>query len=553
MSKFWGPMFPDAGGGHFWGPDFPDRPGIIFGPTPVVAGFGPAGAGTFALVLENGFEITYGWITDLQKSYSGLERRASRRDTPKQTYRGSAFLVGGGPRATRSKLARYMATGREFLLALPHEALTLSGDATGSTLFVGDTTTCDWLQVDGQRAIVMNGDNSASCVVQAHTTSTISIDVDATDIALDGASIMPAMAVLLEAEQSFDRFMAERGADGLERWQITARASVAGFAGFAMGAGVILATHASRPVWDRGVDVEEQTASDSIHALTEVIDMDGRPLAVGNATAPDWGRSVAMTRTDVEEQHWLMAFLAYAKGRCHSWWLPTLRADLVPVSIEAGSAENKATLNFGDVSAGPLFDGLVVRAKVAGYAGNAITVTVTVGSYPDHGSISETGTAITIGWHLLVTTVADIEALLATSVLVDLISSSASGGSVAEDVFFNAPLSGGAPAVPQRLKIEGPSPETGDFFAWYPSQRSHLQISTLDAEGEETITRAQITGAVDDADGTITLDLDVALPSGDDVAMVSWLELCRFESDDIVVAFNDAGFSMREIARVVQR
>ena len=45
---------------------------------PPIPGIGPAGAATFVLELE-GAKVTYSWKTDIEPSWSGLEKRICRR------------------------------------------------------------------------------------------------------------------------------------------------------------------------------------------------------------------------------------------------------------------------------------------------------------------------------------------------------------------------------------------------------------------------------------------------------------------------------------------
>jgi hypothetical protein len=103
------------------------------------------------------------------------------------------------------------------------------------------------------------------------------------------------------------------------------------------------------------------------------------------------------------------------------------------------------------------------------------------------------------------------------------------------------------------LTIESGS-DAGDFFTWWPTHRTCLQIRQADG----TITYAQIDSAIDNGDETITIDIvdgdDVAITlSGSAVVLVSWLDLCRLESDEVTVAFDSGKFSMQAQARVVQR
>lgn len=540
-SKFWGPHFPDVwdvAGKVFWGPHFPDPGPELDLVTPV----GPDGVATFVLDLDAEMSVTFGWQTDIFKAHDGTERRASVLDHPRRAIRGSALLIGGpSVRTLRSELARYAAQGATFLLGLPFESITLSADSAGAAVAVpaGALASCDWAN-PGQRVVVVGTDRTAvKAVVQSASGTTITLDVAPGSSGKAGARIMPLVAVLLDPQQGFARY---RNAEGFERWSIVATAATfgwqtaavkallrgsdtgagslddvsfqaltAGAAGnniriemnddallgveitevgndltiafqagistmgdlatalqnastlvsmigiwdpsavlqvtdqFAFmnlsggsdgayaddGAGAVVATHGTRPVFDRRLVVDD-TADDSLQAMNEVIDLGGIPASVGQATAADWGRQIALRDVQGPSWQWLKKLLATVRGGQKSFWLPSWRDDL------------KAT---------------------------------------------------------------------------------ASGVNT--------------------LTIEGPDDEDGGFFAWYPT-RADIQI--VQADG--TITRATITAATDNGDGTITLTIGVTL-SASPITQVSWLELCRLESDEVSVSFVNHLFAMQATARVV--
>lgn len=549
-SKFWGPLFPDVRGvtaKPFWGPLFPD-PGD---PLDLVAPTGSAGVATFVLDLEDGMDVAFEWQTDIFKAYDGSEQRVALLEYPRRRISGQALLIGGGSvLRTRAQLARFAASGQPFLLGLPFEALLLTGDAASTTVTVaaGAIAACDWTN-PGQRAIVLGTDRTAlEAVVQAASGVTIDLDIAAGAVGAAGGYIMPAIAVYLDPQQDFARY---RTPDGIERWSITARAATFGFqksprastldieatypttcgnwvgvilqarevgiAGDAIrveadndslsgadfaevgtdvtlrfqpgittvgemtalinanatlikcvgawnegailgdgppgadtfaltqldggsdgdyagdGTGAIVATHALRPVFDRGL-LNPTTIDDAMQAMNEIVDFGGVPSNVGQAETPDWSRMISVDLPQDGEWQWMKRFLGTVRGRQRAFWLPTWRRDLVPVSSSPGE-----------------------------------------------------------------------------------------------------------------LTIEGPSDDDGGFFTWYPA-RTDIQIRQADG----SITRATISAAVDNGDGTITLTTGVTL-SGSPIEMVSWLELCRFESDAITIRFEDARFRLQTIARVVTR
>jgi hypothetical protein len=549
--RFWGPMYPDAwatAGRTFWGGMYPDP-----GPdADLVTPVGPSGVATFYLSLDSQFEVQFDWMTDIFKAYAGREKRTSLLDRPKRRFKGDAFLVDDTPRAVRAQLARYSSAGSAFMLGLPFEGITLTQDASGASVFV-NSVAADWVN-PGQRVLVVALDGTTvEAVIQSATSATtpdrIDLNVAPGATGAAGGTIMPLIAIYLDPQQGFSRYP---NPTGPERWALngltmlfgfqasalrssldlaaaavgggggsgslagaSVRAKVAGAAGnllnvrfigtappggeivivvdstdvefyFAPGSttvatmisefqnnavvefygspssvavlgasdafgptalaggtdlayaeegvGATVATHAGRPVWDRGVRVDG-AVTDSLQAMNEIIDLGGVPTNLRQADVPDWGRAVDINRPLAEHWQWFKKFMVTVRGRQKAFWLPTYRADLSPISSGVGT-----------------------------------------------------------------------------------------------------------------LTIEGVSDATGAFFTWYPYMRNAIQI----AQADGTITRATITDAVDNGDGTVTLTTGVTL-SGSAITMVSWLELCRFERDSFTVLFKGHNFGMATLARVVQQ
>lgn len=534
MSSSWfAKWFPQ----RWWGPWFP-------GPTPnpiLIPGVGPAGAATFALDLEGGAQLTMSWVTDIQTAEDGTETRRAILDAPKRKISGQAYLLGDATRATRVRLGRYMKSGQPFLLSLPYEELTLAADAAAKVVSVhsGALALVDW-NVKGQRVVVQNGDDFAKGVVQAVASDSITLDMAPGDLAVaNAARIMPTVAIFLEPQQGFARYP---NPDGIERWAINARMIPFGFeidpraarltsgsSGGAMdgvvfgfvalgaagnaftlsfaadgadsgeldltgsdyvyhfepgvtfvdevlatiaeqgltiygsfnasaflsagdvwgpvsfsdgadkswgtvGTGATVTTYLGRPVWDRAIGVDG-SASDSIQAMNEIVDMGAVLFNVGFANAADWGRQVLIRDFRQEEWQWLKLFLSTVYGRQIAFWLPTWRADLTAVSF-----------------------------------------------------------------------------------------------------------------ISDQITILGPSDEDGGLATWWPSQRTEIQVMQTDG----TITYLSITGFDDNGDGTLAVYVSAPL-SGADIEMISWLELCRFASDDFQVTFNGPQFELNTQARVVQQ
>lgn len=101
-----------------------------------------------------------------------------------------------------------------------------------------------------------------------------------------------------------------------------------------VGTGATVTEYASHPVWDLKLDNDSQV-TDSIHALTTILDYGGVPQSIGTADQADWGRSVAASGNLGEEFQWLKLFLATVRGRQKAFWLSTHRDDLPYVSHAA--------------------------------------------------------------------------------------------------------------------------------------------------------------------------------------------------------------------------
>lgn len=493
---------------------------------PDIPGSDPEGVGTFVLELLNGYTVTLRYVTDIIKTRSGKEQRISRNDSPREYYQGKVLLLDDSGADIRTQLAELAAKGLPFRLALPHEELSIRADSAGTTVYVHTTTKSDWLN-PGQRVVVKRDGVGVDAVVQSTTSDSITLDIEPGSLGLRGGSIMPTMPILLEPEQAFPRYRT-----AAEEWDIRARAVAFDFARklgslsigpltlasglnsatvterypgacstFSMlddagilpsvsetsdavvvhfsatspthtiediyallqtstrvvptgtwgtgnlsvddqfgdtaltggqlagpiGTGASVATYNSRPLWDRRLR-NEGTIVDSVQAMTEIVDHDGVPYALGWADMADWGRAVHYHGTGLDEWQWLKLFLATVKGRQKSFYLSTWRNDLPFVS--------KAT--------------------------NTITV-------------------------------------------------------------------------------------EGNVRVWWPLQRQHVQVWETDG----TLTRAEVTAALDNGDGTYTLTIGTTLATSS-VQMVSWLELCRFTSDEFPISFDDDGFSLRTVATVAQ-
>ena len=316
------------------------------------------------------------------------------------------------------------------------------------------------------------------------------------------------------------------------------------------GRGATITTYDSRPVYDRGLQVSD-TAKDSLQALTELTDLGAVPFNVGDTTIADWGRQAMMMSSRPADRQWLKLFLATVRGCQRAFWLPSWRADLIPTAVGAGSAAIAATLPLAVAASGGsgVLAGLTLTAVPAGSGGNLYRVSFTPDGTVSTGSYSEA--AVDGGPRFVyvkfvpgVTTLANLVSLLAAHTDLVTLGGSYTGSATiaASDVFVNVALWGGVDTIGATLTI-GYDAAAGDFPAWWP-QRDRLQIRQADG----TITYAQIQSV----SGVGVLNLDAAL-SASPVTLVSWLELVRFESDDVAITYTGAQFSLNQQARVVQQ
>jgi hypothetical protein len=178
----------------------------------------------FALDLENGYTVVYSWVTGIIKTASGIEQRSARNPVAKQSFDGTAVLLGSLPRRVRARMAEFAAMGSVFGLALPHEEAALSADAVGAVVPLFDLDACDWAVI-GQRVAVVHDDESVEGVIQNVTANDITLDVSPGDVGVYGATVRPVLPILLEPQQPFPRFPTDA-----ELWSIKARAAELDFA-----------------------------------------------------------------------------------------------------------------------------------------------------------------------------------------------------------------------------------------------------------------------------------------------------------------------------------
>jgi hypothetical protein len=549
--NYWGPMFPDAAhvGPCYFGGDFPD---CAMDPT-VVQPVGPPTVATLALSLEDGLRVRYSFTSPLFTAWSGLETRQSNLTLPKQALQGVAYLAGNNVTTIRGVLVRYAAAAKAFLLGLPHEGLDLSASSSGATVFVQSTALIDWA-VPGTRVLVVEGDYSASIVgtVQSTTSNSFVLDVSPGSVGAFGGYIMPAVPVYLDAQQGFDRYPKP---GSVEMWKLAARQIMFGY--------------------ESGANVSAFAKLSTVTSgyLTNAIAVCGTPGTIGN------GVSLTLVANGSGSGSWTLAGQAFT---FHFQTLVTRLSDLlsalasiglirlvgampIPFAtmLRAGVDEFTATLaggtdkNWGTMGAGATittYQSLAVWDRGIALAGGttADAMQSMVELVDLGGAVTQVGVAAQPDWARQVVYEKDGDAnrqwLKAFLYAVRGRQKSWWYPTYRADL---TPVQ----LAPGTLKING---TVGDFFAWWPTKRSYLMLR--DSTG--SVQYLQITAAVDNGDGTYSLSItssNVAYNSGGggvtlsaaQISLVSWMDLCRFESNDFDVTFTGPKFSFQSQARAV--
>jgi hypothetical protein len=508
-----------------------------FDGTNEVGPYGPSGLATFVLDLETGYKVKHRWPLDLHKFRSGKERRISRNDAPQESYDGSAVLLGELPRNVRATLARYAAqSGATFLLALPHEEISIL-DITGSTVTVGTTTKSDWAK-QGQRVVCVFLDDDDVTQFSEGTIQSVTATTIVTDTAPDSQSyaIMPLRPIYLEPQQTFARYPVEA-----EVWSLQARAAIFDFA-------PELATV------DLGDDaIATARAFGAYGNLPSIAVLEGLPagpttygLNESGLTTIFYYEAGVSTYGDLATALESSANFLLGGSYNPSALIP---ADFALTQASggevAGSQGTGETLTEygGDGTDRPVWDRKLVVATTAADSVQAMTQII------DHGGIPYSlGTADEPDWGRSVQFVSEdwfdwqwLKLFFATTL----------GPQKAfwlptwrDDL---TPISH-APGAPGLVDIDISTEDGSDFTAWWPQQREHVQIVLSTGEVEY----AEIADAVDNGDGTRTISVALASLTGD-IEMLSWLELCRFESEEFEFVFGDHGVELKTTARVVQQ
>ena len=320
-----------------------------------------------------------------------------------------------------------------------------------------------------------------------------------------------------------------------------------------IGGGSTITMFDGVPVYDRGL-VVQTSATDMIHALTTLVQLGGLPSNSSDANIPDWGRDICFESEDSEERQWFKRFIFTVRGPQVAFWLPTYRADLIVDSFTDGDVAVAASLPLAPtlVNSGAL-EGLTIVARAAGAAGNSITIKFVGDAISLSGDVDEDTGAMTVIVRFVpdITTADDIKALVNVASTLVEITGTAAGGTVqaGDDEFGFTHLYGGVDGFGATLVMTSTGEETigDDFFAWYPGHNA-IQIIQEDL----TVTLAKIVSTYTADAGIVRLNLDASL-SDSPIEIVSWLELCRFEDNDIAVVHTGATAKSDNLGRVVQQ
>lgn len=508
----------------------------------VFPGYGDGGVDTLVLDIEQGFTVKHSWVTNVIKFGAGSEQRISRNELDRQSFSGVAFLGGTELRATRARLARYAAIGSVFLLALPHKGLTIRADSAGTTIPVHAAALAlvDWAK-PGQRCVVARRSPTTrlltfvNVVIQSKTANTIVVDVAPGALGKIGGWIMPAKAVYLEPQQNFERYPT-----AVEKWQLAARCAKPIDFAPTLASLALTGVFAGLTAYARDFGPIGNTRTLQIFGI--VIPGDGIVTGADGSTLyifQDGVTTVANFLTAMVGSPYIHIVGTPANPAAVITGADNLALTALSGGAETGDVGTGAALTTyaGDGTARPVWDRRINNAATNTDGVHAMTQIL------DHGGVPRSfGTADQADWfRAVVLTDGD----QAEEQWFELFMSTVKG---CQKKFWLSTWATDLTFVSKAANTITVSTTDGsDFTAWWPRQRQDIQI----VETNGTITRARITAAVDNGNGTRTLTIGVTLGSSS-VEMISWLELCRFEkADDFATTHNEAGFSVGLIARVV--
>lgn len=537
--SYWGGYFPEQPDAlSYWGGYFPEGAADV--------GLGDPGVAAFKIVLDVGSQLTLTWETHIHKARDGSERRASNLPKPKQRYSGPMLLVGTEQRVTRTQLAQYAHLGFSFLIGLSYEAVPILAAATQSesawVLSIPSTASIDWAGV-GQRVLLDRGSESVEAVIVDVGANSISIDTDPGSAGNTGGIVMPAMPSLLEPQQAFARY--QRNA---ETWQVTARASLFDYADFEYATLSLAATDVLA-----GAELHALEPGTEGNTIAVTFDDDG--TGTGSIDTAYTGSLYGITVhfepgvTTVADVVALIETSTLIGIRGSYTGTDVLTAsDVLALSLLAGGTEDYGSV--GKSATVDTFRSVPVWDRGITVDGTAQDSIQSMHDVEDLGGVPFAVGAATVSdwgralvhrraladrdeWQWLLKFLDTVKghflAFYLATYAEDMTSVSASAGTLVV--------------------------ESDDGLAtWFPSQRDSIRIEQEDG----TVTYARVTAIADNGDGTTDVSIvdesDVAVTlSASAVRLVSWLELCHLESDEVSITFEGGAFAMETQARVVQR
>lgn len=297
-------------------------------------GRGPDGDVLFVLDTEIGGEVSYSYATDIIRTRDGKENRIATIGCPREAYTFKAHVNDAELGVFQAAVARYGATASPVLVALMHDAISLSVETAGASLTVTDTDQCDWCYV-GSRVITIapNGAYTKG-VIQSFTSTTIDVDVAVGAAGKRGALVMPTMPCYLDPQQSVEQYAVNAGTVTLK-----ARAILFGNEDSdwdPRGAPAVTTytdpeTSIVYPVWDRFI-VVQSTVGRAQMLGTEFIDRGAVFWNVALLAQAESIRGMAFTVRDPDSRQWFKSFIGTVRGRQKAFFLPTWKPDLVPLS-----------------------------------------------------------------------------------------------------------------------------------------------------------------------------------------------------------------------------
>jgi hypothetical protein len=444
----------------------------------------------------------------------------------------------------------------------------LSGGRNGGPLLpVDNTSLLDWA-VPGQRIAITvpeTDDEVTERVIQEVSATGLILDETISDDLCDlGSEVIPTVPVLLDPQQTFDRYATD---EDIESWQLQARAVGFGFPAAAMPARLPIEGLATSGVLDgvvliaktagtggnaitveftadalSGVEIEEDVALSYVHVKFEgdIATVGELFTAISGASTlvsmiGTWEDSDVMASSDDEFDEFPMGGGTEATDSTMGVGAEvTTFADL-PVFdrgsdlISGASDQMHSMLDIMDLGAEPFAIGSATMPDWGRYVGFSredaeehqwlkLFLFVVQGH---RGS-----------WWL-------------PTFRHDLVAVEDGPTAVPGSVL---------PALREGVIVIDST--IGAINTWFPTRYRYVLVEHAD----ESTFLCEIMSVTDNGDGTADLiveadpeDASARLPASAAIARISWLDLCRFESDAIGVAFSGPTIAMSEMGRVVQQ